>query len=915
MVHSMRPYQADAISAVEAAWQEHNNVLLVAATGAGKAQPLDAQILTDTGFIAMRDVRIGSRVIGQDGLAHNVIGVYPQGVKPVYRMTFADKTSTECCIDHLWSVQTKSQKSRESGFIVKPTAELINDLYDGSGARKWFLPVVSPVEFAESNPLPIDPYVLGILLGDGCFTQDIRFSSADEFIVHELRQRLPLAEIVHIGGFDYLIRYPSKGPNTNPLTTIVRRLGLFGCNSFGKFVPQEYLFASIEDRISLLRGLMDSDGTADRMGRSAEFCTTSQRLANDICFLIRSLGGLTNIRTRSNGFYTYKGEVRKAAKSYRISANLIGINPFLLPRKASLYNISKTTGVRKSIESIEYVRDADCQCIMVDGPDHLYVTDDFIVTHNTQMFLRILVDALGDTKRGLIIAHRQELIDQPVERLRQIAPEWIANIADRPRIGIVMAERNECNRQLTVATIQTLSSKKRLDQLLAHGPIDVLVVDETHHATAATYMKLYQALKEVNPELKLLGVTATPQRADGDGLSKVFDHVAAKITIADLVKLGWLVKPRWLGIKTGISLAGVKSNNGDFVASQLAAAMDTPQGQRLIVESYQKFATERKAIAFTASVQGAHDLAAAFCKAGIRAQAIDASTPKEDRRTILGDFRAGRIQILTNCQVLTEGFDAPGTSCILMCRPTQSDGLYCQMIGRGFRPKAGRALPDEDCLILDFMPKETRNIVCAGDVLGLPKEMTERVKKEQEQLDLGDVIAGFTFDGEHFETGGTPLEIVARQLNYLDVSPYAWHRDGDTLTLGLGPGSDRNDRILAIIPVDVREDQYSLYGLLRKPTSWQGDRPTYGPWQSRLVATGSLEALGNEAQAIADKWQSPLNAKERSWRSYPASDSQLSFLRKLAKGRIKPTVLDNLTKGQCAEYLSHYIALQALKVG
>lgn len=529
----------------------------------------------------------------------------------------------------------------------------------------------------------------------------------------------------------------------------------------------------------------------------------------------------------------------------------------------------------------------------------------------TEMFLRILVNVLGDDKRGLVIAHRQELIDQPVDRLRQVAPEWLAAATDKPRVGVIMADRNECDRQLTIATIQTLSSKKRLDQYLAYGPPDFLIVDEAHHSTAATYVKVYNIFKALNPDIKVLGPTATPIRADGDGMSKVYEVVGAKITIADLVKLGWLVKPRWLGIKTGISLAGVKSSGGDFVQSQLAVAMDTPQGRRIIVESYQKYAADRKAIAFTASVAGAHDLAADFFKAGIKAQAIDANTPKEERRFILGEFRAGRIQILTNCQVLTEGFDAPGTSCILMCRPTKSDSLYVQCMGRGLRPKMGKALPDEDCLILDFMPKETRNVVCAGDVLGLPKEMTERVKQEQAELDLGDMIGGFTFDGEHFETGGTPLDIVARQLNYLDISPYAWHRDGDTLTLGLGPGSDRNDRILAIVPVDVREDSYQLYGLIRKPLT-PGDRPKYGPWQQRLVSSGTLEALGIEAQEIADKWQSPLNAKERSWRSYPATDNQLDYLRKLAKGRTK---LENLTKGQCAVLINHYIALSALKVG
>jgi hypothetical protein len=191
--------------------------------------------------------------------------------------------------------------------------------------------------------------------------------------------------------------------------------------------------------------------------------------------------------------------------------------------------------------------------------------------------------------------------------------------------------------------------------------------------------------------------------------------------------------------------------------------------------------------------------------------------------------------------------------------------------------------------------------------------MTEHVKKEQdEQLEIGDVLAGFTFDGEHFRTDGTPLDIVARQLDYLNDSPFAWHRDGDTLTLGLGPGSDGRERILAILPVNVEQDCYDLYGLQRKPGTGQYK---WQPWQQRHIQSGTLSDLGLAAQQIADRWATPLNEKGRSWRNQFASESQLDWLRKLAKGRIKMNLYDGMTKGQAALYISHYTALQALKVG
>lgn len=528
----------------------------------------------------------------------------------------------------------------------------------------------------------------------------------------------------------------------------------------------------------------------------------------------------------------------------------------------------------------------------------------------TQCFLQIAMDVLDAEPRArcLVIAHREELIFQPLERVRQMNSGWLGRGAlDCPRLGVVMADRDDCNRQLTIATIQTLSSEARLARLLAHGPITHLIIDECHHATARTYLALWERLRTANPELRHLGVTATPIRADGDGLSKVYSHVSARVTIADLVRDHYLVQPRWLGISTGISVEGVQSRAGDFVASQLANRFDTDAGRSVIVRSYQQYAGGRRAIAFTASVAGAHDLAAAFCAAGVSACAVDGTTPKDERRRIMDDFRAGRFQILTNCQVATEGFDAPGASCVLMCRPTRSDSLYVQMMGRGLRPagndplRPGMAMAGEDCLILDFLPENMRNIVMAGDVLGLPKEVTREVAKKT--TEPGMVQAGFTFDGESFNTDGTPLEIVARQLDYLSASPFVWYRRDGWLTLGLGEASDSNERILAIAP---HGPPWQLYGLLRK-------KGTYD-WRSKLIDQGAdLAELGEQGNTIAARWGSgALIGKGRSWHSQSATDGQRRWLHKLACGALKIREIDLLSKGECASLITHFQAVREL---
>lgn len=534
----------------------------------------------------------------------------------------------------------------------------------------------------------------------------------------------------------------------------------------------------------------------------------------------------------------------------------------------------------------------------------------------TQMFLRLLMDALDadPTARGLVVAHRKELIEQPLERIGLIDAGWLmAGVLERPRVGVIQAERRDVDRQLTIATVQSLNPK-RLAELLRHGPITHFVVDECHHATAATYLRIRQELLAVNPKLYHLGVTATPLRADGDGLSRVYQKDSARVTIADLVKLGWLVQPRWLAIDTKISIAGVHTRGGDFVASELAETFDTPNGRRIVVAAYQQYAAGRRAIAFTASVAGAHALADAFNDVGVTAAAVDGTTPPELRADILKRYKRGEILVLANCQVLTEGFDAPGTSCVLMARPTRSDSLYIQCMGRGLRPANGKAEPGEDCLVLDFIPAETRNIVMAGDVLGLPREqsqalrelLAERAAQAEDEDELAQL--GFTFDGERFDTSGTPLEIVARQLDYLQASRLAWfppkgaRTADDVLTIGLGLGSDRIDRILAI-----RDGQ--LYAIWRRQGGLS-DKPTYTPWVAAPI--DCADAYERAEELAAKHGAATLTRKDAGWRSGGISEGQQRYLQSLAKGRLKLAQIKLMSRGEAASWITHMHALGAL---
>ncbi len=509
----------------------------------------------------------------------------------------------------------------------------------------------------------------------------------------------------------------------------------------------------------------------------------------------------------------------------------------------------------------------------------------------TIVFLALIDEILAEepNARFLLVAHRKELIEQPAERIAQFWPHR-AN-----QVGIVMADQDECDRQITIATVQTLRVERRIERLLAHGPIDYLIIDEAHHSAADGYLTVLQTLQDANPKLRHLGVTATPIRSDDNGLP--YDVKVTHLGVKELVRDGWLAPPRWLAIQTGISLAGIKMRGSgadrDFVTKDLVDVYETDNCFELVAESHVKYATGRKALAFVSSVEGAYRLAEKFNEAGIAAIAADGTTPKADRKAILDGFRAGQYDVLVNCALFTEGLDVPEVSCIHQVRPTKSDSLYLQMIGRGLRTFAGK----EDALILDYAPLEARNITMLGDVLGVDVRKEAYVEELEEE---GEVIAGFTFDGEFKWMSGNPMEIVSRTLDYLNMSPWKWGKprgNQGEMVLGLGKADDDIDRTLVISkPGSIMQ----VWLVAKRP----GDR-----WaKAYLVKTGTFEECSEWAEEYAEqRGNAVLSRKARKWRNLRPSDGQIKFARRLA------VWVDGMTRGECADAITGKLALDAVR--
>jgi phosphate starvation-inducible protein PhoH and related proteins len=376
----------------------------------GRSQPYSSGVLTPSGFQPIGSLEVGDLVIGSNGLPTPVLGVYPQGRKEVFRVQTQDGASTLCCGEHLWAVTTHGDRSRGRSHRVVETRELVGRLR-AAHAHRFELPLVShPVEF-EPRPVPMDPYALGLLLGDGCLTTSTTpsFATGDPELALALEAALDGIELRRKGEVDYVLRHTAGHRGgvivSNPVTVVLRDLGLAGTRSTTKFVPDVYLRNAAGVRLAVLQGLLDTDGgPVTQSGRTCriQYGTSSERLRDDVVFLVRSLGGVAYWRTRAAAGRR-PGRARGRDVHHRSDAFVLdirlpaGIQPFRLTRKREDYRVTGGGRPMRFVHSIEPAGEEETLCIQVAAADSLYVTDDFLVTHNTLNDSFIVLDEAQNT--------------------------------------------------------------------------------------------------------------------------------------------------------------------------------------------------------------------------------------------------------------------------------------------------------------------------------------------------------------------------------------------------------------------------------------------------------------------------------------------------------------------------------------
>jgi len=515
-------------------------------------------------------------------------------------------------------------------------------------------------------------------------------------------------------------------------------------------------------------------------------------------------------------------------------------------------------------------------------------------TGKTVVFLALL-DALresGELTRALIIAHRRELIYQPIDRAAAMFKELSADM------GIVMAGRNDIGARHIVATVQTLASDKRLAQLLSTGAFSHIVIDEAHHATADTYTNLIAKF----PGAKIIGFTATPLRSDGDGLSKVFQRVAYRLPISAAIRRGALVTFDALGVQLPISLAGIKETEDGWEREALGDLLLAENVKEIVLKKWTEYAGNRQTIAFTASVAQARETSEYFKAQGVKAEWVSGETPDHERADILGRYQRGDTQIVFNCMVLTEGFDAPETAAVLMIAPTKSDLIYVQRLGRGLRTSPGKT----DCRVLDFAPIEDRNVVMAGDVLGKPRA----VKKAEDQAARQGVLFSISVDRLGEAASIDPHSLIVKTLNLLKKDALAWTFDGVYATAALS----EKETLCIVLPDAQRVLKAET---LQRGGDWRPphDRLLQFIKSFRLYHVngrasfvgqyGTLdEAKGHADDLALDHLDHVLSKKSAHWRHDEASDKQRAMLKQLG------VTHEVTTKGQAAQWITHAMTCQ-----
>ncbi len=473
--------------------------------------------------------------------------------------------------------------------------------------------------------------------------------------------------------------------------------------------------------------------------------------------------------------------------------------------------------------------------------------------------IRQVVEAGG---RALVLTHRVELIDQARQTLARLEPSL--------RIGVVKGERDEYDAPVVIASVQTAWRPSRLASLGTE--FQRVVVDEAHHATAPTWRTILDSLRNV----PVLGVTATPYRGDGTPLGGVFDEVVYAKTIGEMIPT-WLCDLRCERIRVQADFNRLHTVGGDLNKGEAGTMLLDADAPAEIVAAYKQHAMGRRALCFTPTIAVAEAVAEKFREAGVPSEALSDNVSDDERHQILARLRRGDTLVVPNCTILTEGFDCPDVSCIIIARPTRSKQLYVQMVGRGTRRAAGK----ENCIVLDTVgASERHDLQDLGSIFGVTMRPGESYIEARER-ELVEREAAALAAAERGRIVSTRVQLLREQALHWAVAP-----EGDLSVLSFGKQGS----------VRLVLGESGLWTVIRQYGADQGY--AHQAWDTELELA--------DATALAESMASDLNVRsfvdrDAGWRRGPV---QFGSPQCVQANKLKLRYTTRTTKGQLSDMLS-----------
>lgn len=700
-----RSYQTEAVGSIYSYFATNaGNPVVAMPTGCHAAG--HKILMFDGSTRKVEDIRVGEYLMGPDSLPRRVLAL-ARGRQEMRRVIPKNGEAFVVNKDHKLLMRVTKAGTVDRDFPCNAKKDEVLTIAEYEDASNWFKHRRKiqrcSVEFSEKK-LPLEPYFIGLLLGDGSTVNGVFNLTSADFEIEDYFKNyveslgLVFKKIAKQGTYavtlkGVVLNHTRSTPNN--VTTVLRELGIQEKRAYEKSIPFIYKTASRKQRLELLAGLLDTDAHYSTRDNTYQYCTSSPQLAKDVLYLIRSLG--------------FRGQILKRTTSCR-DAYVIHITGDLnqIPTKIERKKAAPSSKQKDCLVTgftVEKLPEDNYYGFTLDK-DHLYLDEDFIIHHNTGksiVIARFLQSVFHyyPNQKIMVLTHVKELIEQNYAKLMALWPNAPAGIHSAG-----LKKRDVLN-QIIFGGIASVAKK-----WAEFGFVNLILIDEAHLVSPneeTMYRSLIEGLKSVNPNLKIIGFTATPWRLGQGRITEdgIFTDICFDITgltaFNRLIAEGFLAPLIPKKTKMILDVDGVHMRGGEFIQGELQNAVDKEEITSVALREAMECGYDRRHwLIFCSGVEHAIHTADMLTMMGIPCGAVHSKMKDAERDQVIADFKSGKLRAVANNNVLTTGFDMPGIDLIIMLRPTASPVLWVQMLGRGTRPFECAEYKKENCLVLDF---------------------------------------------------------------------------------------------------------------------------------------------------------------------------------------------------------------------